>query len=211
MLTCSITGDVVYRSAYKDLSTKEGEIDPRVMREKLDELVCAGRDEMTVTTLQGVKVVATTSQQTAIGVDGNTKSIHLSFSQPSIKMDLVVDRDVNHCDLSLYRSGHCDLLLYGFGLFPGGSSGSFWFGIAALKDRESGRYETPEGLDLHSRLDNVNTNRMVLSKEVTVVFKDQFSGIERDIPVHYGEVFLKRGYDDEDLLIHGVEMMTPSW
>lgn len=85
------------------------------------------------------------------------------------------------------------------------------FGIAALKDRESGRYETPEGLDLHSRLDNVNTVRMVLSKEVTVVFNDQFSGIERDIPVHYGEVFLKRGYDDEDLLIHGVEMMTPSW
>ncbi|KAK2832699.1 hypothetical protein Q5P01_016588 [Channa striata] len=67
MLTCSVTGDAVYRSAYKDLSTKEGEVDPGVWREKLDEMVRAGLDEMTVTTPQGVKVVATASQQTAIG------------------------------------------------------------------------------------------------------------------------------------------------
>ncbi|KAK2813571.1 hypothetical protein Q5P01_000728 [Channa striata] len=137
--------------------------------------------------------------------------ILVSFTQPSIKMDLVVDRDANHCDLSLYRSGatttycctgsdcfpaglqdvsRCELLMPV--VSPQTTTSNYTttrvtvtakgFGIAALKDRESGRYETPEGLDLHSRLDNVNTVRMVLSKEVTVVFNDQFSGIERTYP-----------------------------
>ncbi|KAK2811729.1 hypothetical protein Q5P01_000162 [Channa striata] len=99
--------------------------------------------------------------------------ILVSFTQPSIKMDLVVDRDANHCDLSLYRSGatttycctgsdcfpaglqdvsRCELLMPV--VSPQTTTSNYTttrvtvtakgFGIAALKDRESGRHETPE-------------------------------------------------------------------
>lgn len=239
MLTCSVTADGgVYRSAYKDLSAEEGErFDSQEWREKLEALVRAGLDEMTVTTPQGVKVAASASQLTIVALSGNIKSVHQSFSRSSIAMDLVVDPDVTRCDMSLYGSGsastycclgsdcfpvglrdvsRCDLIMSRASLAGSKSTTRVTvtakgFGIAALKDRESGQYETPEGLALHSTLDSVHTIRVVLSQDVTVVFKDVLSGMERVIPAHYGEVFLKRGYDKEDLLIQGVEMMTPSW
>lgn len=54
MLTCSVTSDTVYRSAYKDLTAKAGEeFNAQVWREKLDALVRAGLDDMTVTTPNG--------------------------------------------------------------------------------------------------------------------------------------------------------------
>lgn len=52
---------------------------------------------------------------------------------------------------------------------------------------------------------------MVLYEDVTEVFRDYCSGTERVIPAHYGEVFFKRECDEEDMLMYGVEMMTPSW
>ncbi|KAE8277994.1 hypothetical protein D5F01_LYC23929 [Larimichthys crocea] len=239
MLTCSVAADGgVYRSAYKDLSAEEGErFDLQDWRGKLEALVRAGLDEMTVTTPQGVKVAASASQQTVVVLSGNVTSVHQSFSRSAIEMDLVVDPDVTHCDVSLYGSGssstycclgsdcfhmglrdvsRCDLIMSGVSLAGFGSTARVTvtakgFGIAALKNRESGQYETPEGLELHSTLDSVHTVRVVLSKDVTVVFRDVLSGMERVIPAHYGEVFLKRGYDKEDLLIQGVEMMIPSW
>ncbi|TKS75729.1 hypothetical protein D9C73_010110 [Collichthys lucidus] len=239
MLTCSVAANGgVYRSAYKDLSVEEGErFDSQDWRGKLEALVRAGLDEMTLTTPQGVKVAASASQQTVVVLSGNVTSVHQSFSRSAIEMDLVVDPDVTHCDVSLYGSdssstycclgsdcfhmglrdvSRCDLIMSGVSLAGFGSTARVTvtakgFGIAALKNRESGQYETPEGLELHSTLESVHTVRVVLSKDVTVVFKDVLSGMERVIPAHYGEVFLKRGYDKEDLLIQGVEMMIPSW